>query len=1053
MKTGKTEETEETCGNQTTEETSSRAGNLELCGSFTALSTIAIQAGQSQIVASVLKSGCLIHLQLVQFQPGLCEIGSNQEENRILIQEHQQLLQKLQKHEPEVLAVVEKKQQDRLRMMRDGRRKQKEEEVNEAMKASLSEGWSLLLRLLGRRLEVLKLASDFFLLVMEFSISIDRLKDLQIKADEDKLTEVQVTYDFMRKDLLGKSLQVLTSSSVLLQRLRQLQRTEALQRRGRVLQDEEEVEESSQGSQFSRGPVLMLEELVEALQDRRRRADQAFRLQLQQAELVLKMKAESKRASTEHQLLSALQDQNVLNLNLHSGSTSDHTVDLGSEGSSEPNMLRAACTLDLQSKSWSEQTPINQPEGMEDVNLEHGSRLQESGKEPDVKPEFWLDLNSQSRDLKSGSRLDEIKDVQADLKHGSRSDPLSKSRSTEASNHGLGSRSDLKLIPASEKTKNLMASFRSGETTETRSEAEVVSLKSALQGQSRSGSEKARNLLPESSLDESTDLQTGLWLDLKTEPATKDSQSNFRSGPKNQSRSELLRSGSKEGKDVRPAFRSDETSKQQLESRSVETRDSLPGSRPVLTTRSRSHEQHTSGCDVKPGSTLDDTRTQQSGSRSVDTRIQHTGSRPEGIRNLKLSCRSENITETISEKTRNQQPESGSAGITDLHTRSRLDLKNQSSSDVPRSGSQEGKKLGTLPGAEKTRKQNEKSKTVDTNDSNFSFSSVLKSRSRSEEQQRCGSDAKPGSESELTEAQQSGSRSEVSVSGSDPLSVKHQFDETKLGLNEQQTHHQMEAQQQQEHEMFSSGYQERLMKDLNCVSELLDSCTQLDLGSELQTSRLLEHFKQAEPHFRQLDAEVEYTVKSWESLREVHACLEEVKTGAVMNEDLLELLKIQQTVKDKIQRSELILNLSRSFHLTAKQLELLLQSEPTSPVTGSTGLHGSREAELGQLQEAEQQIQNLLKTTSTMRTDICAAVSQSNWAGFQVEQLEVRLGSLDSLCESWLNKAAQCEEELRREQLTHLLHEDITQAYQLMAHSEWTLSLIPQFSGVTGSVQ
>ncbi|MED6266078.1 hypothetical protein CHARACLAT_031932 [Characodon lateralis] len=128
---------------------------------------------------------------------------------------------------------------------------------------------------------------------------------------------------------------------------------------------------------------------------------------------------------------------------------------------------------------------------------------------------------------------------------------------------------------------------------------------------------------------------------------------------------------------------------------------------------------------------------------------------------------------------------------------------------------------------------------------------------------------------------------------------------------------------------------------------------------------------------QQLDAEVEYTVKSWESLREVHACLEEVKTGAVMTEDLLELLKIQQTVKDKIQRSELILNLSSSFHLTAKQLELLLQSEPTSPVTGSTGLHGSREAELGQLQEAEQQIQNLLKTTSTMRTDICAAVSQS----------------------------------------------------------------------------
>lgn len=47
----------------------------------------------------------------------------------------------------------------------------------------------------------------------------------------------------MISDLLGKSLQVLTSSSVLLQTLRQLQRTEALQRRGGVLQDEEAEEE------------------------------------------------------------------------------------------------------------------------------------------------------------------------------------------------------------------------------------------------------------------------------------------------------------------------------------------------------------------------------------------------------------------------------------------------------------------------------------------------------------------------------------------------------------------------------------------------------------------------------------------------------------------------------------------------------------------------------------------------------------------------------------------------------------------------------------------
>jgi len=45
---------------------------------------------------------------------------------------------------------------------------------------------------------------------------------------------------FLLADVLGKSLQVLASSSILLQKLRQLQRAEALQRRGGVLQDEED---------------------------------------------------------------------------------------------------------------------------------------------------------------------------------------------------------------------------------------------------------------------------------------------------------------------------------------------------------------------------------------------------------------------------------------------------------------------------------------------------------------------------------------------------------------------------------------------------------------------------------------------------------------------------------------------------------------------------------------------------------------------------------------------------------------------------------------------
>lgn len=38
-------------------------------------------------------------------------------------------------------------------------------------------------------------------------------------------------------------------------------------------------------------------------------------------------------------------------------------------------------------------------------------------------------------------------------------------------------------------------------------------------------------------------------------------------------------------------------------------------------------------------------------------------------------------------------------------------------------------------------------------------------------------------------------------------------------------------------------------QDLQSIDQLLSSCTQMDLGSELQTSRLVQRFQQARPHF------------------------------------------------------------------------------------------------------------------------------------------------------------------------------------------------------------
>lgn len=56
------------------------------------------------------------------------------------------------------------------------------------------------------------------------------------------------------------------------------------------------------------------------------------------------------------------------------------------------------------------------------------------------------------------------------------------------------------------------------------------------------------------------------------------------------------------------------------------------------------------------------------------------------------------------------------------------------------------------------------------------------------------------------------------------------------------------------------------------------------------------------------------------------------------------------------------------------QLEMLLQSDLTSPLTG---LCGSTDAELSGKREQQQQIQSLFETASTLKTDICTAINHS----------------------------------------------------------------------------
>ncbi|XP_076603855.1 uncharacterized protein LOC143330952 isoform X2 [Chaetodon auriga] len=1513
MTTGETEETL-TCGGQKKAEGRTGGGgggSMKL--SFTTLSTIAVQAGQSQIVVSVLKSGSVVHLQLVQVHPGLCEIGSNQEENQTLIREQQQLMEKLKKHEREVLAVVEKNRQAEQRRRREEgtaekrrnkKQEEEEEEVHKAMEASLVEGWSLLLRLLQRRQEVLMLAAEFYRRALEFAVCIDRAEDLQMGPGGDRLTEVQLTYDSMRRDLLGKSMQVLTSSNVLLQKLRQLQRTEALQRRGGVLQGEEEEEESSQ---CSRGMALRLEELVEMLQDRRRRADQAVRLRLRQAEddiLVHGKEQESRQAASEDWSLTV---DKILDQNLQSGSTSAESTDLQSDSRTKETRdlqigsrsdVKPGSRLHLKCGSTSEETRDFQlgsssklqprfrlelkPGPEETTNLQSvfklnpksgsrsdlrldskseetadsppGSRLDQApGSISDMQPESGLDVKPESRsdlqsgfrlEFKTGPRLEETRNLQSgfklnlkagsssdlqldrkskettDLPSGSRLDQVPGSRSDMQPYSGLdvkpesgseptsdmppGSRLDLNPESGSdlqpglrlqfktgsrlEEIRNLQSGFKldlkAGSTSDLQLDSESEDPTDLLPG-SRSDTqpESALDLKPESipepirdmspgsrsnlnpesgadlkiesrsdlqpgfrfkfkmgsRLEEIRNLQSGFKLDLKA-GSTSDLQSESKSDE-----ARVLQSGSSFNQmpgsrsdmqsesrlDMRPDFRSEPVRDKSTGSRSEETRNLKSGSRSDLKPESRS--------DIKPQSRSEESKDLQpesrsdlqSGSRSEETKEflsrfrsdvhpesrldLKSGSRPEqsqavdsGFRSDETSnlqsdekpeSRSELKSGSGSEQTRDLRPEPRSQETTDLHPRAGSEerremnsgfrsetneLRPESTHDVqPRSRSEDakdlqvGSKSDLKPGSrskdtrgsrsqteddvslsELSRKQDEtrQQKAAAANTTSglvagqesmlgngtqcgevharqalltnqkqqllssceqlvekiWSWvqqgSSLLSNSSEAGQQlfeaeetlnthrqlhtqaESAGQDAEnmtqildqirtlhtdmtsrtsppPPSEPSrrlsplkaLTEQLKRGSPSRTSTArpgppAADPkgslspelagqvdlvlkelhslnrkinsnlqllqpyvtfLRTAQQVDEemeelreiymrrpdeegdavsgnttsrppvkkkqvdtcwqatlqkfvtaqelgntyartvsmvsgaslnlpsvlavvqqtverlsrTKQEVNELRSQQQIQIQQQQE---YCRKYQERLLKtlqDLNSVSELLDSCTVLDLGSELQTSKLLEHFSQARPHFRQLDAEVENMEESWGTLRAVQDSLEvqELKGGAVKEEDLSELLKLQKTMKDKIRQSESILNLTSSFHLTSQQLETLLQSDLVGPLTGSTGLCGSSEAELRRLREDQQQIQSLFKTASTLKTDICTAINHSGWTRFRVEQLEARLRSLDSLCVSRLNEAAQREEKRRRELLTCRLNDDIIQ--------------------------
>ncbi|KAK2840470.1 hypothetical protein Q5P01_014210 [Channa striata] len=960
-----------------------KEGNRKL--SSTTLSTIAIQAGRSQIVISVLKSGALVHLQLVQVHPGLCEIGLSKAENQTLIQEQQQLIEKLKKHEREVLAVVEKSQQKELKKRDQNREKQ---DVYKAMAASLTEGWSLLLHLLKRRQEVLTLASDFYNKTHEFNISIDRVGDLQIKPGDKRLGEIQLMYNSMRRELLEKSLQVLSSSSVLLHKLRQLQRTETLQIRGAVLQEDEEQQED-EGPHCSRGVVLKLEELVETLQDRRRKLDQAVRLKFQQVESST-VDSDAKGSLRQTSSVNWSPD-NFLHPFLLSGSPSAEIKDLVSysriketknpdrgfrsgESAAPDSELQHECALKTQSDSTLKQATAQQPESDVNQELQCKSTSVES---TNLLPGYKLQLQSVPRCeetrsfLKPGSREDVQSACRSNLSPGSSSqdgklqaaDELSRTQDETKNPRDFGSRQ-------AAGQKNVMGKESQSEEGHTH-QSFLTSQRHQLLLSCQQLVEKvwswvqqASSVLSNSSkggrqLPEAEDcLNTHLQLQTQAQSAGHDA--------------EKLR---KMLDEIR-ALHTDPTSRTSHHFLSEASRQLSPLKALTVQLKSGRTDKHIRSKTAWSGPEVVDAPCTLS--IELAAQVHLILKELQGV-NRKINANLQLLQPYVSFLRTAQQVEEELEELREIYRR-RLVVEEQEGSVASYSD--------TRPPQKKRQEMLQRFLTAQYLGNNYIHTVTTVS----------GSGLNP--QSLVPVVQQTVER----------------LRRTQQEVNELESQQQIQIRSNQQEDMkYCKNYQERLFKtqqDLNCVSEVLDSCTLMDLGSDLQTSRLLECFGRARPHLNQLDAEVEYLEKSWERVRGIPDRLKGLIGATFGDIDLSELLTLHERVKDKIQQSELILDLCSSFHLAAKQLEALIQSDPARHSTGSRDFCGSSEAELRQHREKEQQIQSLFQKTSALKTEISAAVNRSGWTCFSVEQLEARLLSLDSLWSSWLSEAARCEEKL-----------------------------------------
>uniref|UniRef100_A0A8C7JM83 Coiled-coil domain-containing protein 141 n=1 Tax=Oncorhynchus kisutch TaxID=8019 RepID=A0A8C7JM83_ONCKI len=890
----------------------------------TTISTIAVQAGDSQIIVTVFKCEALVQLQLTEANPNLLEIGSNQDETKKLLHEHEQLLIKLKKHEAGVWALLEEAD-------RTAEEKEDEREVYEAMAVSLSDAWRTMISLLEKRRSLLHLTSEFFDRALEFAIRIDEAEEFQSReqelADAECLKELLMKHSVMKRGLLEKSMLVLNKSRDLLDFLREFQTEDGLQR-----------SKALRGADSSYGRV---ESLMEILQDRRRQVDQHMKQQLIDLEVILNIYQWDRQEQEVSHKLSG----NVYLRSIHH---------LGSALTENEELLQEYKEFEEKAKDWSvlvekllaqaSELQVGDAEGCAEAEMGHVSERSVALKA--LHNHFWNLMMGRLAQLQESNSF-----------FSSANTAFEVLGSVESKLKGLKTQT-LWLPELAKKHEDLLQSIKESANDPLQRGQLIL--------------QKAK---PQSTQVEGVKRMLGYVRD-RVDALSQECHAHQALAAKRQ---QLV----SQCEDL-----IDKISVWLKSSNGVLSNNTEPGS--LL---SQSEDMLNKHLELS-------SQTQAEAMAELIKEVRTLGCPEAAQFSNKASLVEEElktVTRNITSRIENIQPYVGFLRIAEEVEEQMQSLHESYNRKQEEEENEES--LVTSKGIADAKWQSmlERFLTMlDLGNNYINFSNMVSENLNLNVRAAIGVVEKTMEELNKKKVDLSDLWTSMQLHVSQLKSVKKQWKKYKEQL-------------------------EKTVHDLNSVEEVLVPTSKVDLGSDLQTvSKLLENFNLAKPHFLQLNAGVEYMVKTSELLALKGITIKE------KNEKVTEMLHLHQRVKDKIKEYESVLNMAVKFHqlydeVTTHRLRLDKLSM-LEPVTGFSETSQAK-IQLIQHQDRQSHIRHLYKLAISLGGDI----SNTHDSGFSVQRLQERLERLERRCVNWSAEANRCEESLTSNVYYCVFKEEITE--------------------------